>query len=39
VRGFPQALPVNHVQHLVEPPRRRALGLLCHALELPGDGG
>jgi hypothetical protein len=38
VRGFPQELPINQVQPVVEPHGRIVLGRLCHALAFPGDG-
>jgi hypothetical protein len=36
--GFQQEILVNHVKHIVEHHLRIALGLLCNALELHGDG-
>jgi len=36
--SFQHARSVNQVQHVVAHPRRRARGLLGHALELHGDG-
>jgi hypothetical protein len=38
VSGFQDARLVDHVQHVVAHPRRRAPGLLGNALELQGDG-